>query len=125
MADVSYTVNDMKTGGKYQIRLHDNGDGTYSLSSAVGTMKGAANVSVGQVTAGAAATLVVARPTRRGVLIKNLDTSLTAYIGPATVTAANGLELKAGESVVVSWTGLIQRFAASGSPVVAFWDEYD
>lgn len=86
---------------------------------------GATNVAVGQVTTStSAATLVVARPTRRGVTIRNQDTSISVYIGPATVTAGSGLLLKAGESIYVTWTGLIQVIAASGTPAVATWDEY-
>lgn len=85
---------------------------------------GATNIASTQATAGAAATLVAARATRKQVTIKNIDTSLTVFIGPATVTAANGMQLLAGESITVTWTGLIQVFAASGSPVVCVWDEY-
>jgi len=87
--------------------------------------KGAANVSVGHVTAGSAATLVVARPTRRSVLIRNTDATDSVYIGPATVSSSNGMLLKAGEAVAVSWVGLIQVVAAANTPVVAFFDEYD
>lgn len=87
---------------------------------------GAANIATGQVAASTtAATLVAARATRRGVLIKNLDAAIKVYVGPATVTAANGMELKAGESFVVDWTGLIQVIAASGTPAVAYLETYD
>lgn len=86
---------------------------------------GAANLATGQVTAGAAGTLVIARATRRQVTIKNTDAAITVYIGPATVTSGNGMPLKAGESITVRWVGLVQVLAASGSPVVAYMDEYD
>lgn len=86
----------------------------------------AANLTTGQVTASTSAgTLVIARATRRGVLLKNTDSSITVYYGPATVTAGNGMPLKAGESTVVNSVVLIQVIAASGSPVVAYSDEYD
>lgn len=85
----------------------------------------ATNMVTGQVTAGAAGTLVIARATRRIVTIKNTDAAITVYIGPATVTAGNGMPLKAGESISVRWVGLVQVLAASGSPVVAYLDEYD
>lgn len=87
---------------------------------------GAPNIASNQVTAGTnAGTLVAARATRRSVTIKNTDTSIVVYIGAATVTAANGMPLKAGESISVDWTGLIQVIAASGSPVVAYLETYD
>lgn len=87
---------------------------------------GAATLATGQVTATTSpGTLVIARATRRQVTIKNTDAAITVYIGPATVTSANGMPLKAGESITVRSVGLIQVLAASGSPVVAFMDEYD
>jgi hypothetical protein len=86
---------------------------------------GAANVTVSQVTATTSAgTLAVARPTRRSLVVKNTDTAITVYIGPATVTSGNGMPVKAGESLAVSWVGLVQVISASGSPVIALWDEY-
>src|ERR1022692_34094 len=61
---------------------------------------GAANLASSQVTTStSASTLAVARPTRTSVLFRNLDSTISVYIGPATVTAANGMLLKAGESV--------------------------
>jgi hypothetical protein len=90
------------------------------------SMSGAAHEANSQVTAtGTAGTLIIARATRVGCLIKNTDASITVYIGAATVTAANGMPLKAGESVVVSAQTLIQVISASGSPVVAVFDEYN
>lgn len=87
---------------------------------------GAANISVNQVALSTtAATAVIARATRRGVMLKNLDTAIKIYFGPATVTAANGMELKPGESAVINWVGLVQAIAASGTPTLAFVDEYD
>lgn len=97
--------------------------GTFAVQ--VSTQVGAANLATGQVTAGSAGTLVIARATRRQVTVKNTDTSITVYIGPATVTSGNGMPVKAGESITVRWVGLVQVLAASGSPVVAYMDEYD
>lgn len=88
--------------------------------------QGAANVASSQVTtSGSAGTLAIARATRRSLTIKNIDASITVYIGPATVTTANGMEVKAGQSITVTWVGLVQVIAASGTPVVCVWDEYD
>jgi hypothetical protein len=86
----------------------------------------AANVANGQVTASTTAgTLVSSRATRRSVSVKNTDTSIAVYIGIATVTSANGMPLKPGESISIDSTVLIQVIAASGSPVVAYIETYD
>lgn len=88
--------------------------------------KGAANQASGQVTTStSAATLVAARATRRSVTIKNNDASIVVYIGPATVTSGNGMPLKGGESINIDTTALIQVIAASGTPVVAYYETYD
>lgn len=90
------------------------------------TAAGAANVASSQVAASTTAgTLVIARPTRRSCLVRNLDTSISVYIGPATVTAGNGMLLKPGESVPITAVTLWQVIAASGTPTVAVLDEYD
>lgn len=87
---------------------------------------GAANLSTTQVTAStSAATLAIARPTRTSVLFRNLDSSISVYIGKATVSSSNGTLLKAGDSVPFTYVGLIQVIAASGSPVVSIADEYN
>lgn len=94
--------------------------------SVVGTAKGAANSSVLRATAStSAATLAVARATRSGILIRNLDAAITIYVGPATVTSGNGFPILPGESCPFSWVGLIQVIAASGTPAYASWDEYN
>lgn len=96
------------------------------VSSGVATFKGAANYANGQVTAGVtASTLVAARPTRRSVTIRNMDATISVYIGAATVSATNGFLLKANESVNVDSTALIQVIAASGTPIVAYLESYD
>lgn len=92
------------------------------LTSLIG---GAPNIASGQVTAGAAATLVAARATRRCVTVLNTDALLSVYIGPATVTSGNGMLLRAGVQVRIETTALIQVLAASGSPVVTYMEEYD
>ena len=90
------------------------------------TTKGGKRLANGQVTASTtASTLVAERINRRSVTIKNIDASITVYIGVATVTAANGMEVKAGESINIDTTSLIQVIAASGAPKVAFVETYD
>ncbi len=92
-----------------------------SSASAVG----ATNLNNAQVAASTTAgTLAIARATRVSCLVKNSDAAITIYVGKATVTAANGMPLKPGESFVFTFTGLIQVIAASGTPTVAIFDEY-
>jgi hypothetical protein len=87
---------------------------------------GAAHLATGQVASSTTAgTLVIARSTRTSVLFRNLDATISVYIGPATVTSGNGMLLKAGESVSFTDVGLIQVIAASGTPTIAFADEYN
>ena len=80
----------------------------------------------GQVTlSNVAGTMVAANATRRRCIIKNTDAAITITCGPATVTAGNGMPIKAGESHEFTATPLIQCIAASGSPVAAYSDESD
>lgn len=92
----------------------------------VSTTPGGTNLATGQITTSTAAgTLVVARATRQSVLVRNTDATISVYVGPATVTSSNGMLLKAGESCPFTFVGLLQVIAASGTPVVAFADEYN
>ena len=96
------------------------------LTTIAARLTGAPNVATGNVTAGAAATLVAARATRRTVTIVNNDALLSVYIGPPTVSAANGLLIRAAAPpITLATTALIQVFAPSGSPVVSFCEVYD
>lgn len=83
----------------------------------------ASTITTGQVTAGGAATLVAANAARYKLTVRNQDASLSVYVGPATVTTANGALIKAGESRVFKGATLLQVVAASGSPVVDYVDE--
>lgn len=96
-----------------------------NISTSAPEPTGAANLANGQVTATTTAgTLVIARPTRTSVLFRNLDSSISVYIGKATVTSSTGTLLKAGESWPVTYVGLWQVIAVSGTPVVSYADEY-
>jgi hypothetical protein len=59
-----------------------------------------------------AATLLAARDTRKYATILN-GSNVTIYVGPATVTVANGFMLVPGASVTISNTVLIQQIASS------------
>ncbi len=77
-----------------------------------------------QVTAsGSPATLVASNAARRLLTVRNQDTSLSVYVGEATVSSSNGLLLKAGESRTFTTPELMQVIAPSGSPVVDYIDE--
>lgn len=59
-----------------------------------------------------AATLLAARDTRKYATILN-GTNVTVYVGPATVTTANGFGLPPGAALTVSNTVLLQQIVAS------------
>lgn len=92
----------------------------------VNKITAAAHVASAHVTASVTAgTLVAANATRRSVVCQNLDTTITVWVGPATVTTSNGIRLQPGQSVSIDSTALIQVIAESGSPVVAEMETYD
>ncbi len=97
-----------------------------NINVALNQFTGAANMANGQITATTTpATLVAARPTRRSVTIKNINTSISVYVGLATVSSANGMLLRSGESISVDYVGLIQVVAGSNSPNVSYIETYD
>lgn len=136
-ANASVTIVTKDTGGGVQMYKHAVADAstpanTLGIDSSnraatyVKAMQGAANIAVSQVaTSTTAATLAIARATRRSLTIKNMDAAITVYVGPATVSSSVGMPLKAGESITVTWVGLVQVISASGTPTVAISDEYD
>jgi hypothetical protein len=74
---------------------------------------GSTAIATGQVTPTAsAATLLAARETRKSVTFVNL-TNMSVFIGPATVTTANGFELPAGAGISIPTTALLQVIVAS------------
>lgn len=120
------TVGASATGelGMKVIVVGSSGSGATNV--AVVSQVGAANIANNQVTiAATATTFVAARATRRSVTLKNMSTSTSMYVGVASVTVANGFELKAGESISVDWTGLIQGISATGSIAGCYMETYD
>ena len=82
-------------------------------------------INAGQfATSTTSAEAVAYRAQRLRVIVKNADTAITMYIGEGTVTASNGLPLLAGESVALKTTAAVNAIAASGTPVLAFLEEY-
>jgi hypothetical protein len=89
---------------------------------------GATNLNTpAQVTStGTAATLVIARATRVGCLVKNTSTTGTVWIGAATVTSGTGTPLGPGDAYRFTFTGLVQVIDnGSAHCVVSIWDEYN
>lgn len=60
----------------------------------------------------AAATLIAARETRKSVVIVN-GSNVDIFVGPATVTTANGIRVSAGASLTINTTALIQSISSS------------
>lgn len=88
---------------------------------------GSTAIATGQVTVTTtAATLVAARDTRKRLIIRN-NSSSDCWIGPATVTTANGFRIEVGASVTLYTTALVQAIIASGTMVgdVDYIEEYD
>lgn len=92
----------------------------YAQSTRISSYPGAVRIVTAQVaTSTTAATLIGINARRRMVIIRNLDSTISVYVGPATVTSSNGMLIKAGESVNVETVALIQVISASGTPTVA------
>ena len=109
-----------------KLKFKDLGDDQYAVAVSTEGASGAPYFANGQVTAGSASgQLVPARETRRSVLIRNLDSSNSAYIGRATVTSSNGMLLKAGESVSVDTTAAINCIRATSDVALAYLETYD
>ncbi len=87
---------------------------------------GATNVATGQAApTNSAATLVASRATRTRLTLVNRG-SVSVYVGPATVTTANGVELKPGESMTFEMAGTtLQGITASGTGNIHYWEEYN
>lgn len=87
---------------------------------------GASNIVTGQAApTNSAATLVASRATRTRLTMINRG-SVSVYVGPATVTTANGVELKPGESMTFEMAGTtLQGITASGTGNIHYWEEYN
>lgn len=74
-----------------------------------------------------AATLIAARDTRKRVILSN-NSNQDIWVGPATVTAANGLRVPVGWVLTLHTTALIQAIIGAGLTMVGDVDileEYD
>lgn len=89
--------------------------------------QGSTVIATGQVTpTTGAATLLAARDTRKRVIFVN-NGSTDCYIGPATVSTANGILLPVGASLTLYTTALTQAIIAAGTMTgaVHYIEEYD
>lgn len=87
---------------------------------------GSLHLNSAQVAASTSAQNIAARDVRRGIVIRNLDASITIYLsGSGLVTSSNGMPLKAGESIAIDTAATIYYIAASGTPTIAYLETYD
>lgn len=89
-------------------------------------LRGAANLSTNQIAVTSVqTTLSAARTARRSITIKNLDASLSGWVGESPTSISTGMELKAGESWSVDFTGLVVGVAANTAIRMAVSENYD
>ena len=121
-SDVNQSIDIMAGLG----RVDDNRS---SISGVVDTAgRGLTISNAGHVVGVAAAQLLAADITRRSVIIANEDASNAIYIGAdATVTAANGLQVAGGQSLVITQSAAAAIFAigAAAGLVVKTLSELD
>lgn len=83
-----------------------------------------ASVVINQVaTSTTSGVAVAARAYRRRVILKNIDASITIYVGTGTVTSTNSMVLLAGESIAMEVADAINALSASGTPRLAYVEE--
>lgn len=96
-----------------------------ALMVALGLNARAESIATGQQTLSTSAALVSGGSSSRGtVLVRNLDASISIYVGSAGVTSSTGMLIKAGESITIRTSGALYAVAASGTPAVAVLEEF-
>lgn len=88
---------------------------------------GSSAIATSQVTVTTTAgTLVAARDTRKRLIVSN-KSNQDCWVGPATVTTANGFKVEVGFTLTLRTTALLQAIIASGTMngVVEIFEEYD
>lgn len=60
---------------------------------------------------------------RTRAVVKNIDASITVYVGDEQMTSSTGMPLTAGESITLHDTNAIWAVAASGTPSVRLLEE--
>lgn len=69
--------------------------------------------------------VLAAKDSRVRAVFKNIDASITIYLGTGTVSASTGIPLLAGESIALYTRAAVKALSASGTPSLAIVDEYD
>lgn len=86
---------------------------------------GSDSIATGQAApTGTAATLVAARANRKRLVLINHGT-VDVYIGPATVTTANGVKIPVGASLTMETCALVQGITAGSTGAIHYLEEYD
>lgn len=90
-------------------------------------LQGAANFGTAQVALNSStATLIfAARTTRRSALVTNTSTSVTIYVGGASVTSGTGQPIALGNSLTIPSTAAIYGISASSTPTAAGSEVWD
>lgn len=93
--------------------------------------RGIDSIATGQVALNSSTPTVVvaARRGRVRVVVRNLSASITVYVGGSAVAAGDGFPIfsntPAGESLSIFTEAAVYAIAASGTPSVAYFEEYD
>ncbi len=94
----------------------------------ISVFQGAATLASGQVAnvTNVSTTIAGARATRRSVTIRNQDLTNSGYVGPAPIGTANGILLRALESISVDFVGVVAGISATTSNVTfGYLETYD
>lgn len=67
--------------------------------------------------------VLAARPNRIAAILRNIDASITIYVGDSAVDSTY-FSLPAGASISLTTTAAVYAVAASGTPTLAIWEEY-
>jgi len=72
------------------------------------------------------ATLVLAaNATRRSAIVSNMSATINIFVGPSTVTAANGQIIPPGSSLTIPITAAIYAISASSTPSVSVAEAFN
>jgi hypothetical protein len=72
-----------------------------------------------------ATSVASARTTRRSLLVTNLDSTVTIYVGNSGVTSSTGQAVFAQNSLTIPFTGAVYAISASATPSVSVVEVYD
>jgi len=112
---------DITAGSGTTISTDDRSHGHVQRFSRIG----ATSLTTGQAApTNSAANIVAARDTRQRLVLVNHG-SVDVFVGPATVTTANGLKIPPGASLTLYTTVAVQGITASGTGSIHYAEEYE